>query len=231
MGDAIEGYWIDDPRYTPATLKADPLAQQKSIEKILENPAKYKRLITLMYGNHEHALLRKVGNITRSTCEHLNIPYGGFTCVVSFADKFGTQFKGFFTHGRKLIRSIADDPLRRIANEKLQLKQHLKNKAGDCLIMAKGHTHRLIVAEPQSQLFLVTDPDIKQKYTHNPPFGKGGYIHPDHRWYINTGSYLRTFGEGVESYSELGEYDPIEMGYVIVKVEDRQVVDVKRVVL
>jgi hypothetical protein len=236
MGDEQEAYWIDDKRYDPVILNATPLKQQAQVIEDLTPLAKTKRLITVLYGNHSHRLYPKVGDITENTCEKLKIQYGGFSCVVEFADKHGVQFKGFFTHGRKMVRSIADDPTRRLANEKLQVKQHLKNKMGDCLLMAKGHTHRLIVAEPYAQLYLGTEkagerPNITQHYTHNPPFGKQGYVHPDHRWYANTGSFLKCFGENVSSYSEIGEYDPTELGYVVVEVRDRTIANVKKVVV
>ena len=231
MGDAVEGFWIDDPRYTPATLKEDPLTAAKEFKRIVKPMVDRNRLIALLMGNHEWSLYKKAGNITKFICEDTSIQYGGFACVINFIDKHGLQFKGFFEHGRKLIRSVADDPVRRVANEKLQLKQHLKNKMGDTLVMAKGHIHRLIVAEPHESLWIATEEkDIKQKYTHS-RYKEHTYIHPDHRWYASTGSYLRTFAEGVESYSELAEYDPVELGYVIVTVEDRQVVNVRKVVI
>ena len=236
MGDEQEAYWIDDTRYDPVILNATPLQQQAQVIKDLTAPAKTGRLITILFGNHSQRLYPKVGDITADTCTKLGIQYGGFSCVVEFADKQGPQFKGFFTHGRKSIRSMADDPTRRLANEKLQLKQHLKHKMGDCLLMAKGHTHRLIISEPHTQLYLKTEakagrPNITQHYTHNPPFGKGGYIHPDHRWYANTGSFLKCFGENVSSYSEMAEYDPTELGYVVVEVRDRTIANVRKVVV
>lgn len=236
MGDEQEAFWIDDPRYHPATMESTPLQQQKRVIQDLMPLAKNKRLITILYGNHTDRLYSKVGDMTAETCTALEIQYGGFACVVEFKDDQGIQFKGFFTHGRKTIRSIADDPTRRLANEKLQLKQHLKNKMGDCLLMAKGHTHRLIITEPQPTLYLTTGeqegrPNIKQRYTHNPAFGKQGYVHPDHRWYVNTGSFLKSYGENVSSYSEIGEYDPVELGYAVVEVRDRNIVNVRKVVV
>lgn len=231
MGDEMESYWIDDPRYDPVILQSTPLQQQAQVIQDLLPAAKSKRLITILYGNHSHRLYPKVGDITADTCAKLKIAYGGFSCVVEFIDKSGIQFKGFFTHGRKLIRSIADDPVRREANEQLQLKQHLKYKMGDCILMAKGHTHRLLICDPRTQLYLTTEPDIKEHYTSNPSFHKSGFIHPDHRFYINTGSFLKTFGENVTSYSELGEYDPVALGYAVVEVHDRQIVNVRKVVI
>lgn len=232
MGDEQEAYWIDDPRYSPDILQLDPLSQQKQVIEDLRKPANRKQLITILFGNHSAKLYPKVGNITKNTCEQLGICYGGFSCVVEFYDVQGIQFKGFFTHGRKSIGSVADDPIRRLANERLQLKRHLENKVGDCILMAKGHTHRLIVCEPNPRLYLITEQqEIKQKYTHNPPFGKGGYIHPDHRWYVNTGSFLKTFGEGVSGYSEMKEYDPVELGYIVVEIKNREIINVEKVVV
>ena len=151
--------------------------------------------------------------------------------MVTFEDKQGVMFKGFFTHGRRLIRTIADDPVRRTANEKLQLKQHLKNKMGDCLIMAKGHCHRLIVSDPIESLYLMTEnEEIHQRYTHS-AHKEYKFIHPDHRWYCATGSFLKTFGEKVSSYAEVGEMDPVELGYVKVIVRDRTIAKVERIVV
>jgi hypothetical protein len=231
MGDEMESYWIDDPRYDPITLTKNPLAQQDQVIEDLKPLAQAGRLITILYGNHSHKLSPKVGDITESTCRKLGIQYGGFSCVVNFGDEKGLQFKGFFTHGRKLIKSIADDPVRNLSNLQLQLKQHLKYKMGDCLLMAKGHTHKLLICDPRTQLYLTTEKEIREKYTRATPFGKAGYIHPDHRWYVNTGSFLKTFGESVSSYSEMGEYDPVELGYIIVSVRNRQIEDVRKVVV
>jgi hypothetical protein len=232
MGDEMEAFWIDDPRYSPEILTANPLIQQSEVVTDLQPLADSHQLITILYGNHSHKLSPKIGDITEDTClRKLHIQYGGFSCVVIFRDEQGIQFKGFFTHGRKLIRSIADDPVRRLANEQLQLKQHLKHKMGDCLLMAKGHCHKLLICDPRTQLYLTTEEQIEQKYTHNPPFGKGGYIHPDHRWYAATGSFLRTFGEKVSGYAEQAEMDPVELGYVIVEIHDRNISDVRKVVV
>ena len=228
MGDEMEAYWIDDPRYSPEILLADPLKQQENVINQLSPLAKSKKLITILYGNHSHKLFPKVGDITADTCRKLDIPYGGFSCVIRFMDKKGVQFKGFFTHGRKYIGSTADDPIRRESNMKLQLKRHLENKAGDCVLMAKGHTHRLLVCEPLSTLYLTFSNKISEHYissTH------GEYIPPSHRWYVNTGSFLRTYGENKTSYSEVMEYDPVEIGYIVVKVEDREIVEVYKEIL
>ena len=57
------------------------------------------------------------------------------------------------------------------------------------------------------------------------------YIHPDHRWYCNTGSFLRLYGMGISSYAEIGEYDPVELGFCVARVRDRIIQGIDKVVL
>ena len=89
---------------------------------------------------------------------------------------------------------------------------------------------------PEPTLYLDTElrgleytPHIQEHYTGYP--ANVGYIHPDARWYVNSGSFLKTFGENVSSYSEMAEYDPIEIGYAVVEVNHRKITNVRKVVL
>lgn len=226
MGDAIEAIMNDDKRFyaendrqsTPIPLRQMELAIEK------ERPIA-PMLVVRLQGNHERKLW-KFGNITEEICKELNVPYGTYSCKVTALDRSGKlMYKMYLTHGSKSITSTADDPIRRQANMRLILKRHLKNNAADCAIMGKGHTHKLIVSEPESSLYLTDDGDeIKQHYTssgQNEP-----YIHPDARWYVNTGSFVKLFGDGTSGYAEIAEYDPIELGFAVVKVRDRKIVSV-----
>jgi len=232
LGDEMEAFYIDDPRYSAETTISCPLEQQKQVIKTYEPLVKAKRMLTLLMGNHTYKLIHKVGDITKDTCDKLKIPYGKYWCKLEVSDKHGLIYKAFLEHGSKGINSIADDPVRRLANMRLMLKRHLYFKAGDCLIMAKGHCHKLIVCPPVPELYLITDEkgEIKQKYTHSGDEGLGR-IPPDTRWYISSGSFLKTSQAGVVSYSERAEYDPVELGYVVCKIRDRKVESVERVVL
>ena len=127
------------------------------------------------------------------------------------------MYKIYATHGFKNITSAAYDPKRRRVNMQLILKRHLKFKAGDCAVMVKGHTHKLMVCKPESELFLVDDGSrIKQKYTR---WGQSEeYIHPDARWYGNTGSFLKLHGKDISGYAEIMEYDPVELGFLVLVV-------------
>lgn len=112
----------------------------------------------------------------------------------------------------------------------LILKRHLKHKFGDCLLMSMGHTHKLLICSPNPELYLTDDgSQITQKYTRSDK--ADGYIHPDHRWYINTGSFLKLYGDGVSGYAERAGYDPVELGFIVVMVRDRKIVDVRKVTL
>jgi hypothetical protein len=222
MGDMIEAIMVDDPRFSEEKLTEPlPLEQMKQAIKLRE-PIKDK-LLTILMGNHERKLWR-FGNITREVCEALGVSYGTYTAKVSIRDKKRKlMYKLYATHGSKTLRSTADDPIRRQANLKLSLKRHLKFMAGDCAVMVKGHAHLLLVAEPESELYLVDDgTKIKQAYT---TYGQHQrYIHPDARWYGCTGSFLTLFGEGVSGYAEIAEYDPLEIGFLVLKTRDRQIV-------
>jgi len=167
--------------------------------------------------------LWRFGNLTKEVCDNLDVPYGTYTAKVTIQGRNNRlMYKLFVTHGSKTIRSYADDPKRRYANEKLTLKRQLKFKAGDCAVMVKGHAHKLLVCEPETELYLTDDGKaIQQGYT---SWGqREPYIHPDARWYGCSGSFLRLYLPGMSGYAEIGEYDPMELGFLVLRVRDRQI--------
>ena len=231
QGDAIEAIIVDDKRYDPRLVsdpKATPLMQAESFVELLRPIS--KQLVCLMRGNHERTL-QKYGNLSEMMAKELGVPYGTMSCKVTYTDHKGELiFKHFATHGRKGITSTADDPKRRKTNMELTLKRQLKFKAGDALLMSKAHTHKLLVCEPNTELYLTDDGEnIQQNYTHSRR--NAGYIHPDHRWYVNTGSFFSLYVLGEETYAEAAEYDPLEIGYAVVIVRNRVIQEVRRVVL
>ena len=230
-GDAIEAIAIDDKRYD-ARLCTDPRGTpfEQAEEYInLLRPVR-KQIVIRLKGNHCHTLI-KFGNLAEYISKELGVPYGTYTARITYRDHGGGLiFKHFATHGRKSITSTADDPKRRKANMELILKRHLRHKAGDCLLMSKGHTHRLLVCEPDADLYLTDNGvAIEQRYTHS--HRAAGYIHPDHRWYANTGSFYRLYAEDEDSYAERAEYDPLEIGAICCLVRNRMVQEVRRIVL
>ena len=228
LGDAIEAIMTDDKRYTDDTAREPiPLKQAKDYIEMIR-PIRSKIIVRLL-GNHEHKLHR-FGNIAQHICSQLDIPYGTFTSKILFTDKKtgSLMFKAFVTHGFRSITNQAHDPIQREANMKARLKRLLMEKAGDAVLCAMGHTHKLIIAEPTKKLWLSDDGiSIKQRYTHQ----EGEYIHPDHRWFVNTGSFLKLYENNVSGYAEMFGYDPVELGYARVEVRKGEIERIVKVIL
>ena len=90
--------------------------------------------------------------------------------------------------------------------------------------MSKGHTHQLLCCNPERELIIVGSGKLVADYT-----GAGldeYYIHPDSRYYVSTGSFLVLYGDDLSGYAEIGEYDPVEIGFAVAKVRDCRIVGV-----
>jgi hypothetical protein len=112
---------------------------------------------------------------------------------------------------------------------RIALKNHLSDKVSDAMVMSMGHTHKLLVRKPISRLYMVMeDGRIRQKYTSAKK--DDGYIHPDYRWYVNTGSFYKLFGQGFSGYAERKGYSPIELGFAVLEIRGGKPHDVKRCV-
>lgn len=230
-GDAIEAIAIDDKRYDSRLVtdpRGSPFEQAADYINLLR-PVR-KQIVCRLKGNHEHTLL-KFGNLAEYISKELGVPYGTYTSKITYTDHTGGLiFKHHAMHGKKAIRSNADDPKRRRTNMELILKRQLRHKAGDALLMSKAHTHRLLVCEPNSELYLTDNgAKVEQNYTHS--HRAAGYIHPDHRWYASTGSFYKIYADDEDGYAERAEYDPLENGYVCCLIRNRQLEKVIPVVL
>jgi predicted phosphodiesterase len=233
LGDLAEAITVDDWRYSLDVVdmrsKVPLLQYTNATEELM--PIKEK-ILTILLGNHDWTLSRYGDSVKDLVCKMLGVPYGTYTCKLQIRDKRRKKimYKMFLTHGFGFINSMADDPIRQESNRKLSLKRKLNKKAGDCLIMAMGHTHQLLVADPIQTLYLVDDgKKVHQKYIKEAT-GKESYIHPDLRWYVNSGSFLKLYKEGVSGYGERMGLDPIELGHCLVKVRDGKVASVEKVV-
>ena len=230
-GDAIEAIVIDDKRFDIDVIGKDciqPLVQADKAVKYLM-PI-HDKIICMLIGNHEYKLY-KFGDIAGYMCHKLDIEYGTATAKISFLNKKNSLlFKHFCMHGGRGISSLAGPPKRQLTNMLVTLQNQLKNKAGDCVTMSKGHTHKLLIYKPDPQLYLSDNgSEITQHY--KTPDQMTGFIPENYRYYINTGSFLKLYGDCVSGYAERFEYDPVELGFAIVKVRDRKVSDVDRIVV
>jgi len=235
MGDYIEAIDTSDKRFDVDTVDRGMIRPDEQISYIIGKlKSSAKKIALLKMGNHE-GKLTKYYDYSRMAAHQLGVPYGTYTAVTTFSrrptagpPKEKYLFKSFTTHGYGSINSIADDPERVEANLNLSLKRKLKNKAGDCAIMAMGHTHKLLVARPKTKLYLTSDGrELHQHYTKSDQAAK--YIHPDHRWYVNTGSFMRLYLKGVSGYAERAMYDPMEIGFAVVRIRECEIQDVDKV--
>ncbi len=109
-------------------------------------------------------------------------------------------------------------------NKLLALKRILKFKAGDCFLMSRGHTHWLDRLPPERDMYLTDDTKkVYQEWTAADPAAE--YIHPDLRWYVSTGSFLKTIlaNQEISGYGEIAEYDPQLMGYALCKIRNGKI--------
>jgi len=230
-GDIIEAITVDDPRISLEGIKdAIPTAQMK--QAIKEYLPISNKLLFMLEGNHPLKLWR-FGPITQLIANELKVPYGTWSTKLIARDARGQLlYKSFHTHGRKSITSTADDPKRRIVNQRLILKRHLRYKMGDVILMCKGHVHKLIVCGPETELYMTDDGErIKQGYTMDNTNQTDDYIHPDHRTYVCTGSFVKLYGQNMSGYAEIAEYDPIETGFAVARIRNRKLQGVDAVYL
>jgi len=238
MGDACDAFWVTDKRYDPSVCKSPPVEQKKNVIELLSPLAKTGRFLTILKGNHEKALENHYGDFAGEIADDLRkisgceYPITGtYTNKLEFYSKTGAlMFKSYFTHGRKSIASTSPDPHRRRAYMQFRLKRLLENMAGDCILMARGHSHIVLVTPPIPTVYLTSEKGkLKQHYTQAGTGKSGAYIPPDNRWYGCTGSFLKSQELDVETYSELAEYEPTELGYLKAIISNRTVTDLQEV--
>jgi len=242
MGDAFDAFWIDDKRYRVDTTTATPKMQIEHQIEMLRPIVDSGQLLTILDGNHEVALYSRMERLYGNFDEHLpselrkicgtTYPLSGsYTQKISFISTDGdVMFKVYITHGKRSITSISPDPHRRRAYMQFRLKRLMENKAGDCICMVRGHSHIVLTTPPIPTLYLSDDgKKLHQHYTTAGSGSDSSYIPPDHRFYGCSGSFLRSQMEGISTYSEVGEYDPLEIGYLVGVVKAREFVDLREV--
>ncbi len=226
LGDLCETLDVQHPYYDPRTLVKDETGNPLTAYYQTKNQAiRYlpvaQKMIASLDGNHEKRA-EHVFPIIESFLERIGRQevYGGYTCKVSIRDENGNLlYKVFAYHGRSLAESRAGSERQKEANRAEQLKRVLAPLAGDCAVMAMGHTHRLMAVKPIKRLYLTDDgKKIQQNYIQ--AVQNADYIDPDSRYYLNTGTFLRTQLLNIDTYGELRGYPPTKIGYPIVKVRN-----------
>jgi hypothetical protein len=236
-GDLIDAITTDDKRF--CNLTYDIQDNWRSIDDHLNmlieklQPVKDKIICSLM-GNHELTLLKQT-NLNQRMCHALDIPTGGYTCIVTFENEARNKhlFKFLLTHGRRGINSHAKDPIQSYANMQASLKKHMSNlHIYDCVYQSMGHAHKLMVVEPTINREVILTGrkggGLRQSYKTSVQQNADN-ISPESRWFGCSGSFLKTFSEpGKLTYAELAQYGPSEIGCLEVVVTDGEIQEVKK---
>lgn len=189
------------------------------------------KLVTILEGNHEFVKKHVVGNITKDFCKHLDVPFGGWSCKVTFKNMRGHyMFKHYATHGSKPLNSRAHPAIRRRVNLQIQLRDRLEGKAADCGLMSRAHTHVCERVKPENSFYFADDGkhivvnQLKTDFTQE-------HIPPDLRWYVSAGAFYKQYaiGKDVTSYAERRDYDPLPLGFQVVKIRNKKIVEIEPV--
>lgn len=239
-GDFCEGIIIDDPRYDPRTI-TQPIPALQIDDAIEAYKPIRDKLVVMLDGNHPMKLW-KYDFVTPRLCHELDIPFGTLMCKIHWLDKDNNlMFKSFHNHGRKQISSQAGPPKRRYTNMQIRLQDILWQKASDCFLMCRSHTHRLIILPPTPETVIYdTDRTEHHQYSTSYIDQAAKYIHKDDRWYVSTGSFLKSRDVnkrivykgksiGISGYAEAADYDPLDLGFAIAEVRNKKLVMVREV--
>ena len=238
-GDSIEAILPNDKRYASCSIdvRENLLTPAQQADAVVKDfyPIR-KKIIGWGFGNHEYKLLNTM-DFGRYIAAQLQVPYGTYAFKFTAVDKdHNLMHKMFFTHGYGSINSCAKDDIQKAANRKASLRHKLcKAGFGDCIYMSCGHTHQLLVVEPtvEHKLFLTDDGGKIRQHYHVQAEQNVQYIPPDSRWYGCSGSFLKLYSEPGSfaiSYAEVAGYEPSEIGWLEVHVQDGKVVKVEKVV-
>lgn len=236
-GDAIEAILPNDKRYLHSAVRDGLQSPKQQADKVVEIFDRIRtRVLGWGIGNHELKLWNTM-DFGKYIADNLGCPYGAYNFKIHFNDSNGNlMFKTYHTHGMGGLHSNAKDDIQYNANRQAQLKHKLvRSGHSDCIYMSRGHDHQLITVDPtvQDKLYLTDDGvGIHQKYHQMVP-QNSDYIPPDSRWYATTGSFRKLYskpGLGTIDYGEVVGYAPSELGFALVTVVDKQIVDVRKVV-
>lgn len=228
-GDLVEGRTPDHPYYDKTVDEGKYATIQAQAEGIAKKllPAR-KNILAVMAGNHERGV-RNVMNVSREIVKDLGIevPHG----MLTLKAKIGEDSLFYFHPEKWSCNSQAGDAEQRYHNDVRKIRRKLYPLAGDCIVMAVAHIHKLRLGEPIPELALIGEEDDKQTYTNPDMYRASGNFPETQRWYCATGSFLRTRVKGVTSYSEAGGYPPTEIGYIEIQMKNGRVAELREIKL
>ncbi len=227
-GDLIETIAPHDKRYNIIAHRQRIDMQMKNIIDLF-NPVADK-ILWVLCGNHEYKMLN-IMDISAEIAKAWDTSYGGFMCRA-----FMPTFKIFDWHSTIRVNPKAGDHRQIKTNREITIKRALRNKAGDCLVMALHHVHQLIVHPPDYHKIEIMDDGkrLSEFYARDISFNMCGnvFIPEDYRWYLACGSAKKLFaspssrGEKLIPWEETVDLCPAEIGCIKLCVKNDRLVSV-----
>ena len=214
MGDLADAIVPTDKRFDGRTIHPDffpriqdiAVAEYEYLEQILD-PIKEK-IVVILTGNHEETIRRHhYLDLTNDLCRKLKVPYGEYCCGVALTFTRGgkkgrsERFILFVHHGAGGGASVG--------GRLTKLEKLPESVLADIYLM--GHFHE--------QLFDVK-PVMKFNFDKKDPVtGEPGVVEEKPRLFLFTGSYLKSYVQGVCTYSERAMYRPNSLGCVRIRIK------------
>ena len=239
-GDMVEGKRIDSPHFNPDGLRSKQLKIGEQIEWVREKVRRAAdRFLWIGLGNHD-IYVQDADLIRCILAEPLGIAdrLGGYQTWVDL-----DGLRGHVYHGRATMPRGAKDPIQRDANQRAWLVNRLAPLAGDAHFHLMGHVHALLVQPPVEQYALLTgEGGVRARYftepeqpvrarDHEGMHDDRVYVPPGARWYGCTGTLRRSGGFGWIDYGEVAGFPPAPIGWLVMRVQDRRVVDLRKVIV
>lgn len=238
MGDTIDAITVDDKRFAFDSTLTKLSFLQAQIDHAKNRLGCIKgQLKVLLKGNHEHKWQNTYGDIGAELAEYLGAEYGHYACIPHFVRRKDDTllFRFFLHHGFGVLNSNAKDSVQALANMRASLKNKLQNLFAGAVVMAMGHTHKLLVVQPDDGLQITTNNgEIQQVYPQTDMFAQSQaapLIPHDCRWYVNTGSFLRLYTDRATGYAEMRGMRPVELGFCVAAVRDCKVTKIYKEVV
>lgn len=234
-GDQLEAIDVTDKRFNLDEHAGGGLSSRIDLQRdaFIEDFIEVSdRVLWILDGNHE--------------CKWWNIFHPTKDIAEAFKTTYanGVMLKAIFPgfrlldwHGAGYISSRAGSQLQRETNNKISLMRKLRDlgPVGDCEIAVSHHFHKIMVMHPEEALLLLSGNgigELRQHYTQPKKIWvdekKELYrVAEDDRWYVCSGSFLRSYIEGRMSYAERFGFSATELGVLVVEVRNDKIKSIK----
>jgi hypothetical protein len=165
----------------------------------------------------------------------IDVPCGNMSITCRLTKKTHKDYPPIIWHARHGSRGVSSsagdlDNIRR--NEARRVKRLLRFKRMDSIIMSYAHIHKVRICPPVDQMGIIWNGAnaISQTYP-KVMMGPNGEIEENSRWYFSTGAFFGAQLENIDTYADMYDYDPLQLGCAKVMVEDNRVVAVEPVIV